>query len=127
MLYLNHRFLVRRAQLVSFIDNKSATLYHQKMKAANLRWTQVWRRNHKKSQKESIAKKKSKKTTYVKRAVGGMKLEDLKKKQAEKPEIRAAAREAAVRCVQCDIVFLFAAALGLSNSCALDRQRGSQS
>jgi hypothetical protein len=67
------------------------------MKAANLRWTQVWRRNHKKSKVESIAKKKGKRTVHIKRAVGGMSLDDLKKKQSQKPEVRQAARDAALR------------------------------
>ena len=37
-------------------------MYHQKKKAAQLRWTLIWRRNHKKSKADTVAKKKAKKT-----------------------------------------------------------------
>ena len=84
-------------QLLSFIDNKSSCMYHQKKKAAQLRWTLIWRRNHKKSKADTVAKKKAKKTVKIQRAVGGMSLEDLKKKKAEKPQVRVAAQEAALR------------------------------
>jgi hypothetical protein len=84
-------------QLLSFADHKSSTLYHQKQKAANLRWTQTWRRNHKKVKVEAVAKKKSKRAVNVARSVGGMSLEELKKRQTQKPEVRQAAREAALR------------------------------
>ncbi len=82
---------------MSFIDNKSSCLYHQKKKAAQLRWTQVWRRNHKKSQKETVAKKQKKRTVHIQRAVGGLSLELLKAKKAEKPAQRAVAQAEALR------------------------------
>lgn len=84
---------------MSFIDNKSACLYHQRIKAASLRWTQTWRRNHKKLKTETVMKRRAKKTVRVQRAVGGMSLDDFKKKKSEKPEVRQAAREAALRYV----------------------------
>ena len=72
-------------------------MYHQRKKAANLRWTQIWRRNHKKSKAEVVLKRKSKRTVRIQRAVGGMSLDDFKKKKNEKPEVRQAARDAALR------------------------------
>jgi hypothetical protein len=84
-------------QLLSFIDNKSSCLYHQKKKAAQLRWTQVWRRNHKKSLKEAVAKKQKKRAVHVQRAVGGLSLEALKAKKAEKPAQRQVAQAEALR------------------------------
>ncbi len=82
---------------MSFIDNKVACLYHNRKKAALLRWTQIWRRNHKKVKAEIVIKRRSKRTVKIQRAVGGMSLEDFKKKKNEKPEVRQAAREAALR------------------------------
>ncbi len=66
----------------------------------NIRWTQVYRRLNKKGAVEEIAKKKTRKTQKVQRAIVGASLEVIKQKRNQKPEVRAASREAALKYVQ---------------------------
>eukprot|EP00274_Cyanoptyche_gloeocystis_P008618 CAMPEP_0196655242 /NCGR_PEP_ID=MMETSP1086-20130531/4985_1 /TAXON_ID=77921 /ORGANISM="Cyanoptyche gloeocystis , Strain SAG4.97" /LENGTH=118 /DNA_ID=CAMNT_0041987447 /DNA_START=208 /DNA_END=564 /DNA_ORIENTATION=+ len=62
-----------------------------------LNWTQLYRKMHKKGATEEVAKKRTRRTTKVQRAIVGASLDVIKQKRAMKPEQRAAAREAALR------------------------------
>merc|ERR1719408_551439 len=52
---------------------------------------------NKKGKADETGKKRTRKTQKFQKAIVGMSLEDIKKKKAEKPQIRAAAKEAAVK------------------------------
>eukprot|EP00455_Lapot_gusevi_P012539 TRINITY_DN1597_c0_g1_i1.p2 TRINITY_DN1597_c0_g1~~TRINITY_DN1597_c0_g1_i1.p2 ORF type:complete len:156 (-),score=70.85 TRINITY_DN1597_c0_g1_i1:57-524(-) len=91
------KFVRKDGKLLSFVDHKASAYYHQKLKAANLRWTQIWRRNHKKSKVELVQKRKAKRSVRLQKAVVGMSAADILKKKSQKPEVRQAAREAALR------------------------------
>lgn len=52
---------------------------------------------HKKGITEEVAKKRTRRTVKAQRAVVGASLDSLKAKRAQKPEVRAAAREEALR------------------------------
>ena len=59
---------------------------------------QVYRRMHKKGTMEEFSRKKSRKTNKAApKAVVGLSLQEIKAKRNQKPEVRAAAREAALR------------------------------
>jgi large subunit ribosomal protein L24e len=60
-------------------------------------WTQIYRRLHKKGALEEAAKKRTRRTQKVQRAIVGASLETIKLKREQKPEVRQAAREAALR------------------------------
>lgn len=77
--------------------SKAHSLTIQRKKAAKLVWTQAWRRLHKKGITETSTKKRHRRTGKIQRAVVGASLEDIKKKAAEKSEIRTAAKEAALK------------------------------
>lgn len=77
--------------------SKAHSLTLQRKKAAKLVWTQAWRRLHKKGLSETTTKKRSRRTGKVQRAVVGASLEDIKKKAAQKSEIRTAQKEAALK------------------------------
>jgi large subunit ribosomal protein L24e len=62
-----------------------------------IRWTQVYRRMHKKGTLEEVARKKIRKTQKLQRAIVGASLDVIKQKRNQKPEVRAASREAALR------------------------------
>ena len=94
-IYINYIFPF--TQPVTFIGSKTRALYHLKKKPALIHWTTAWRRLHKKDQAENGTKKKSKRTKKFKRAVVGVSYAELQKKKNQKPEFRAAAREAALR------------------------------
>merc|ERR1719317_1696767 len=60
-------------------------------------WTVLYRRKHKKGLEEETAKKHNKRTTKFQRAVVGATLQDIMAKRNQKPEVRKAQREQAVR------------------------------
>merc|ERR1712166_1010181 len=65
-----------------FINRKSKSYFHQKFNPRKIAWTLLYRRMHKKG---------------APKAVVGASLELIKQKRNQKPEVRAAAREAALR------------------------------
>merc|ERR1712118_566743 len=76
---------------------KVDSLFHQRIKPVKLRWTQAWRRMNKKGKVDEHAKKRTRKVQKFQKAIVGMSLEDIKKKKAQKPELRQAAKEAAAK------------------------------
>jgi len=81
-----------------FINRKSKSLFTQRLNPRKLAWTIVYRRMHKKGTLEENQKKKARKVNKVAtKAVVGASLELIKAKRNQKPEVRAAAREAALR------------------------------
>lgn len=81
-----------------FISKKVKSLFHQRLNPRKLAWTVLYRRMHKKGTLEDTQKKKARKVTKAAtKAVVGASLEVIKAKRNQKPEVRAAAREAALR------------------------------
>jgi len=78
-------------------SSKVYSLTLQRKKAAKLVWTQAWRRLHKKGLSETTSKKRTRRVGKVQRAVVGASLDEIKKKAAQKTEIRTAAKEAALK------------------------------
>mmetsp|Transcript_54159 Transcript_54159/g.107575 ORF Transcript_54159/g.107575 Transcript_54159/m.107575 type:complete len:164 (-) Transcript_54159:248-739(-) len=81
-----------------FISRKVKSLFTQRLNPRKLAWTVLYRRMHKKGTLEDNSKKKARKVTKTTtKAVVGASLEVIKAKRNQKPEVRAAAREAALR------------------------------
>merc|ERR1711957_1011600 len=92
------RFIAKDAKVHYFISKKARCLFRfQKIKPVKLRWTQAWRRMNKKGKADEQAKKRTRKAQKFQKAIVGMSLEDIKKKKAQKPELRQAAKEAAAK------------------------------
>merc|ERR1712151_1152810 len=70
------------------------SLFHQKIKPVKLRWTQAWRKMNKKGKVDETGKKRTRKAQKFQKAIVGMSLEDIKRKKAQKPELRQQAKEA---------------------------------
>ena len=87
----------RDGQLVTFITSKSKSLYHQRKKPAKLTWTVAWRRLNKKEQKDEHTRTRKRRVVKTQRAIVGVSYEAIRKRRNEKPELRQAAREAALR------------------------------
>lgn len=69
-----------------------------KRKAAKLNWTQLYRRLHKKGQQEEVRSRRTRRTRkVVTKDIEGATLDVIRAKRAQKPEVRKAAREAALR------------------------------
>ena len=76
-------FAAKDGKVHFFISSKARSLYHQKIKPVKLTWTQASRRYNKKIKVEDIQKKRTKKTTRVQKAIVGMSLDEIRRKQKE--------------------------------------------
>jgi large subunit ribosomal protein L24e len=99
-IYPGHGILFVRADQKSFkfINRKVKSMSTQRLNPRKIAWTQVYRRMHKKGTLEESQRKKARKVNKATtKAVVGASLEVIKAKRNQKPEVRAAAREAALR------------------------------
>lgn len=81
--------MAKDAKVSFFINAKADSLFHQRIKPVKLRWTQAWRRMNKKGKVDEGSKKKARKAQKFQKAIVGMSLDDIKKKKAQRPELRA--------------------------------------
>merc|ERR1719502_1207567 len=91
------KFVAKDGKTHLFISAKADSLFHQRIKPVKLRWTQAWRRMNKKGKVDDQGRKRTRKAQKFQKAIVGMSLEDIKKKKAQKPELRQAAKEAAAK------------------------------
>merc|ERR1711948_142537 len=89
--------VAKDAKVSFFISAKADSLFHQRIKPVKLRWTQAWRRMNKKGKADEAGKKRTRKAQKFQKAIVGMSLEDIKKKKAQKPELRQQAKDAAAK------------------------------
>merc|ERR1719477_521997 len=94
---MGQKFVARDGKVHLFISAKVDSLFHQRIKPVKLRWTQAWRRMNKKGKVDESGKKRTRRAQKFQKAIVGMSLEDIKKKKAQKPELRQAAKEAAAK------------------------------
>merc|ERR1712134_93331 len=80
-----------------FSTGKAEASFHMKRNQRKISWTMFYRRLHKKGLSEDVSKKRTVKRAKVQRAYVGASLDVIKAKKSQKPEQRAAAREAALR------------------------------
>merc|ERR1712072_461357 len=85
------KFAARDGKTFLFINHKSQAMFHQKVKPVRLTWTHTWRRMNKKDTTQTTTRRKNRKTTKFQKAIIGMNLDEIKKKKAQRPELRAAA------------------------------------
>ncbi|KAF0700928.1 Aste57867_8576 [Aphanomyces stellatus] len=79
------------------LNSKCKSLFLQRKKPAKIHWTLGWRRMNKKLRVEEVARRRARKTTKIQRAIVGVSVDELKKKRNQKPTVRAAARDAALK------------------------------
>ncbi|KAK3812303.1 MAG: hypothetical protein J3Q66DRAFT_378765 [Benniella sp.] len=80
-----------------FVNGKTKSLFLQRKNPRKISWTVLFRRMHKKGISEEVAKKRTRRTVKHQRAVVGASWEAIRAKRNQKPEVRAAARAAALR------------------------------
>eukprot|EP00090_Calanus_glacialis_P008199 TRINITY_DN1651_c0_g1_i1.p1 TRINITY_DN1651_c0_g1~~TRINITY_DN1651_c0_g1_i1.p1 ORF type:complete len:157 (-),score=46.00 TRINITY_DN1651_c0_g1_i1:69-539(-) len=80
-----------------FLSSRTHKAHLLKRNPREVTWTVLYRRKHKKGLEEETAKKRNKRTTKFQRAVVGATLQDIMAKKNQKPEVRKAQREQAVR------------------------------
>ncbi|PWA38408.1 60S ribosomal protein L24 [Artemisia annua] len=92
------RFIRSDSQVFLFLNSKCKRYFHNKLKPSKLTWTAMYRKQHKKDIAQEAVKKRRRATKKpYSRAIVGATLEVIQKKRSEKPEVRDAAREAALR------------------------------
>merc|ERR1712228_847662 len=91
------KFVAKDGKVSFFITAKADSLFHQRIKPVKLRWTQAWRRMNKKGKVDEQSKKRTRKAQKFQKAIVGMSLEDIKKKKAQKPELRQQAKDSAAK------------------------------
>merc|ERR1739836_232281 len=92
------RTLVKSDGKVSkFLDGRSMKAHLLKRNPRKVTWTVLYRRKHRKGIEEEASKKRTKRTQKFQRAVVGATLQDIMAKRNQKPEVRKAQREQAIR------------------------------
>ncbi|XP_060564710.1 large ribosomal subunit protein eL24-like [Ruditapes philippinarum] len=84
-------------RVFQFINSKSESSHLMKRNPRKINWTVLYRRKYKKGQSEEISKKRTRRTTKFQRAITGATLNDILAKRNQKPEVRKAQREQAIR------------------------------
>eukprot|EP00271_Cylindrocystis_brebissonii_P014864 TRINITY_DN36484_c0_g1_i1.p1 TRINITY_DN36484_c0_g1~~TRINITY_DN36484_c0_g1_i1.p1 ORF type:complete len:185 (-),score=53.27 TRINITY_DN36484_c0_g1_i1:501-998(-) len=92
------RFVRADSQVFLFVNSKCKRYFHLRLRPSKLKWTALFRKQHKKDvQAEGVKKKRRTSSKPYSRSIVGASLEVLQKKRTEKTEVRVAAREAALR------------------------------
>uniref|UniRef100_A0A5B6ZG07 Putative 60S ribosomal protein L24 n=1 Tax=Davidia involucrata TaxID=16924 RepID=A0A5B6ZG07_DAVIN len=92
------RFVRSDSQVFLFANSKCKRYFHNRLKPSKLTWTAMYRKQHKKDIAQEAVKKRRRTTKKpYSRSIVGATLEVIQKKRTEKPEVRDAAREAALR------------------------------
>merc|ERR1712077_164062 len=80
-----------------FLDSRSHKAHLLKRNPRKVTWTVLYRRKHRKGIEEEESKKRTKRTQKFQRAVVGATLQDILAKRNQKPDVRKAQREQAIR------------------------------
>jgi len=98
-IYPGHGKRVVKADLktVIFLNRKCEASFNFKRNPRKINWTVLYRRKHKKGQVEMETKKKSRKLARFQRDITGATLTDIMNKRNQKPEVRKAQRDQAIR------------------------------
>merc|ERR1719265_1414449 len=91
------KFIAKDGKISLMLNAKADSLFHQKIKPVKLQWTTAWRRMNKKGNKDDAHKKRTRKAQKFQKAIVGMSLDDIRRKKAQKPELRKAAADAALK------------------------------
>jgi len=91
------RMVKADGKVYQFLNSKCERSHLMKRNPRNITWTVLYRRKHKKGQEEEAAKKRTRRTAKFQRAIVGATLNDILAKRNQKPEVRKAQREQAIR------------------------------
>ena len=81
----------------TFLNSKCESAHLMKRNPRKVTWTVLYRRKHKKGQEEEATKKRTRRTQKFQRAIVGASLNDILAKRNQRPEVRKAQREQAIR------------------------------
>ncbi|XP_068428681.1 large ribosomal subunit protein eL24 [Clinocottus analis] len=84
-------------KVFQFLNAKCESAFLAKRNPRQINWTVLYRRKHKKGQSEEVAKKRTRRAVKFQRAITGASLAEIMAKRNQKPEVRKAQREQAIR------------------------------
>merc|ERR1712193_94858 len=84
-------------RVFNFLSHKCERSHLMKRNPREITWTVLYRRKHKKGIQEEQVKKRTRRTQKFTRAITGATLSDIMAKRNQKPEVRKAQREQAIR------------------------------
>lgn len=84
-------------QSFNFLNGKCERSFLMRRNPRKTCWTVVYRRKNKKGSVEEVVKKRTRRTTKAYRPITGATLESILQKRNQKPEVRKAQREEAIR------------------------------
>ncbi|KAF0992006.1 hypothetical protein HZS_7571, partial [Henneguya salminicola] len=98
-IYPGHGIRCVRAdgKLLIFINKKSESLFESKKNPRKISWTVLYRKLHKKGQKEEVQKKRSKRNVKFQRAIDGNTLQSIMEKRNQSTDVRKSQRESAIK------------------------------
>uniref|UniRef100_A0A667Z5N1 Large ribosomal subunit protein eL24 n=1 Tax=Myripristis murdjan TaxID=586833 RepID=A0A667Z5N1_9TELE len=86
-----------RRYVFQFLNAKCESAFLAKRNPRQINWTVLYRRKHKKGQSEEVTKKRTRRAVKFQRAITGASLAEIMAKRNQKPEVRKAQREQAIR------------------------------
>uniref|UniRef100_A0A674PEG3 Large ribosomal subunit protein eL24 n=2 Tax=Takifugu rubripes TaxID=31033 RepID=A0A674PEG3_TAKRU len=84
-------------KVFQFLNGKCESAFLAKRNPRQINWTVLYRRKHKKGQSEEVTKKRTRRAVKFQRAITGASLAEIMAKRNQKPEVRKAQREQAIR------------------------------
>uniref|UniRef100_A0A7S1AME5 Large ribosomal subunit protein eL24-related N-terminal domain-containing protein n=2 Tax=Alveolata TaxID=33630 RepID=A0A7S1AME5_NOCSC len=91
-------FVRTDSQQYLFLSKKTRKMYINRKRPAKLAWTTLYRKQHKKDQVTEVTRRKKRSTNKsAPRSIAGVSMEVINKRRQEKPEVRQASRDAAMR------------------------------
>jgi len=92
------RMIRTDGKVLIFLNPKCERSFKLKKNPRNVNWTVLYRRKHKKgTMAEEIQKKRTRRAQKFQRAIGATSLADIMAKRNQKPEVRKAQREQAIK------------------------------
>ncbi|XP_006889588.1 PREDICTED: 60S ribosomal protein L24-like [Elephantulus edwardii] len=91
------RYARTDGKMFQFHNAKCESAFLSKRHPRQRNWTVLYRRKHKKGQSEEIKKKRTRQAVRFQRALTGASLADIMAKRNQKPEVRKAQQEEAIR------------------------------
>ncbi|XP_059556465.1 cell cycle progression protein 1 isoform X6 [Myotis daubentonii] len=91
------RYARTNRKVFQFLNAKCRSAFLSKRNPRLINWTVLYRRKYKKGQSEEIQKKRTRRAVQFQRAITGASLADIMAKRNQKPKVRKAQREQAIR------------------------------
>ncbi|KAK2101595.1 60S ribosomal protein L24 [Saguinus oedipus] len=96
-IYPGHGRCYADGKVFQFLNAKCKSAFLSKRNPRQINWTVLYKRKHKRGQSEEIQKKRTRRAVKFQRAITGASLADIMAKRNQKPEVRKAQREQAIR------------------------------